>query len=367
MNIPVDTTYVAAYNPSPVDFGSISQETSSVTTVLEITGGQLPYTIVSVIFLGGAPAAGVSLTLTTTDVTDDTVAITTTAATPPASYMGTIRARVDNGLGQSLTVDVDYDFVELAVFDDITAFLDSLSITHRWRLDEVSGVAADTGNGTTRDMDTTVGTVFYEQGGPDDSTEAINFGNSSSFMRNSFGGIDSAATGTVLFFAIDAGTGSVVINHCNTVNEHFNLQFPARSPSGSGVPGTSAQGYAIFEDNNFDKRANWGADDHSAKNADGQWHLYAYVQEGIGASARLYVDGVEDTGPISTATVGGGPPPLDGWFDILQDAGSRVVLGNGRFVGGSGNNTRTASEICVLNGVIMDSIQLTALFDLITN
>lgn len=362
MNIPVDTTFVAAYNPSPVDFGSLSQETSSVTTVLEITGGVLPYTIVSVIFVGGAPAAGVSLTLTTTDVTDDTVAVTTTAATPAASYSGTIRARVDDAEGRSLTVDVDYDFVEIAVFADIESFLDSLSITHRWKCDDASpGPMLDSGNGTTRDL-AAVGTLGWQGTGPDDSTLNVDGNTSSDWARNSSGGMDEASSGTILAFVLNPASGGVIISQNNTVNEAFQLQF-ARNPIFE-VSGTPRIGFTAMLANQFERRVFEGSTDTNSHNADGLWHLYAFVQEGIGALPRMYIDGVEET--VFSTPTGASPPPIDIWTDI-GDANSRVVAWNGRFGSASGNWTRNASEVCVLNGVIMDSTQLTALFDLITN
>ena len=62
MNIPVDTAFRATWVPSPVDFGTIIGAATSVITALldEITGGTPPYTINSIIFVGGPPAMNVA-------------------------------------------------------------------------------------------------------------------------------------------------------------------------------------------------------------------------------------------------------------------------------------------------------------------
>ena len=363
MNIPVDDTFQGAYDPSPVDFGNIAETTSTITTLLEIAGGTLPYTIVTVGFVGGAPAAGVSLTLTTTDVTDDTVAMTTTAATPLGPLSGTIRARVDDAASRSIQVDVDFDFVATELFTNISDFLDSLTITHRWKCDDVSGPVLDSGAGTTRDL-TVVGSMNFEQGGPDASTESISK-SGTSWLRNTVGGWDTAASGTVLAFVRNPGTNGVIASNNNSVNEVNQIQF-TRNPIGEVSP-TSRVGFTAIETSFIaDRRVFEGDTDVDSHNADNLWHLYAWVQEDLGTLPRIYIDGVEETGVFSTPT-GGSPPPIDVWTAGLTDANSRAVLMNGRFATGSGNYTGRMSEVCVLNGVLLDSTQLTALFDLITN
>lgn len=151
MNIPVDTEFTGEFNPSPVDFGTVAGgDTSLVTTVAEVLGPNQPFAVQSVVFIGGAPALGVTITQTTTTFTGDTIAITTTGATPPASYMGTIRMVVIDDVGLTIQIDVDFDFVAGVSF---TEQVETLDPEVWWRFDEASGDVINVGNDAATGLD----------------------------------------------------------------------------------------------------------------------------------------------------------------------------------------------------------------------
>ena len=244
---------------------------------------------------------------------------------------------------------------------DIAEFIDALVTTHRWKCDESSpDPLLDSGSGTTRDL-AIVGVLGYEAGGPDDSTESVDGNGSSDFARNAAGGMDVAATGTVFFFIKQISTGVTIISNNNTANETSQIQF-GDSPVGSGV--SNRVGVVQMTSGGFTNRRSWNGDtDISAFSGDTLWHLFGFTADGIG-TMKIYLDGVEET--VATQTVGT-PPAITSWLSSHTDGNMRVVAMNGRFSGGSGNQTGEISEVCVLNGVIMDEADFAELFALVTN
>lgn len=243
---------------------------------------------------------------------------------------------------------------------NIAEFLDNLNPTHRWKCDEAAGpTLADSGTGTTRDL-TQVGTLGYNLEGPDDSTLSIDGNTSSDWARNSVGGMDTAPTGTVLFFVRNIGTGVTVISNNNTSNETNQMQF-GKSPVGVFVGQRIG---AVKMAVGFVNRRGWsGSTDLTAFNTDNLWHLFGFTADGVG-TMKQYVDGVEET--VSTGT--SGTPPADtAWLSGNTDANNRVVAFNGRFATGSGNNLGQQSEMCVINGTILTEAQFAELFALVTN
>jgi hypothetical protein len=245
---------------------------------------------------------------------------------------------------------------------DIADFIASLgtAVTHRWKHDEVAVPLLDTGDGSAIDL-TEVGTMGgFELGGPDDSTESIDYASSSTFVRNTSVGFSSAATGTVLAFVKNFGTTVTVVCNSNTVNEAFTFSF-GMNPQGTGTP--NRIGASMFLANLFNRRQWIGSTDTTSWSADGLWHLIGWVADGSG-TMRINVDGVEDT--VSEATLGT-PPASSAWFTDVAQANSRGVLGNNRFSSGSGNMTGEASEVLILDGVELTEAQFAELFSLITN
>jgi hypothetical protein len=279
------------------------------------------------------------------------VGITGTTVERPAGNTGVVTSGTVTGGGGGLPPAAD-----------ISEFIDRLSPTHRWKLDEVAGpTLADSGVGTTVDL-TVAGTLTFQQGGPDASTEAMSR-TIAGFARNVTLGYDTATTGTIFAFVRNPGTLGVYMTPNNTVDETNEMSF-ARDTI-FNVSGTPRVGFTAFLAGATNRRVFEGGVDVTTHGTDNLWHLYGWTQDGTGGLPRLYIDGVEDTGVFSTPT--GTAPPVDVWTAGVADANSRAVIFNGRFTTVTQNYTGRASELNVINATIMTEAQFAELFALVTN
>ncbi len=245
---------------------------------------------------------------------------------------------------------------------DIASFIDNLAPTHRWKLDEVAGpTLADSGVGTTVDL-TVAGTLTFQQGGPDASTEAMSR-TIAGFARNVTLGYDTDTSGSIFCFVRNPGQNGVYMTPNNTVDETQEMSF-ARNTIFE-ISATPRVGFTAFLAGVGNRRVFEGGVDVASHGTDDTWHLYAWTQEGLGGLPRLYIDGVEDVGVFSTPT--GTAPAVDVWTAGVADANSRAVMFNGRFTTVTQNYTGRASEMCVLNGRAMTAAEFVELFGFVTN
>lgn len=238
---------------------------------------------------------------------------------------------------------------------DIAEFIAGLNADHLYKADEASGDVLDSGQASAVDLTPFNGTLLYQQGGPDPSTESIDA--NGAWPRSDSLPFSSAATGTVLGFVRGLNNAETILCQSNTVNEVNTLAFGMNPQS---VVANNRIG-VVLSTSSFLNRRGWHGDtDVSTWGADGLWHLIGFVQTGSGM--RINVDGIEQT---VTEVTNGTPPASTSWFAQALDANSRAVMCNNRYSTISGRFTDQFSNWVILDGVIVTPKQFAQLAALI--
>ena len=367
MNIPVDTAFRGQWIPlGPLDFGNITLgETSGISARIggsvddggEVTGGTPPYTVLSIEFVGGAPAAEITLTKTTTTLTDDTIQITTGLNTPTGPYGGTIRAVVidSSAAVQVLQLDLIYTFTaenpgenegESAVF--------SLNPSHYWPMRERIGpVWRDLAGLTPLDLSAQVGQAFNDynvalpgptRGSPREP--CCWFARSGErYAINTTGvAVNGWTTGVISMWV-----------WCNEIITQAETTFYAQQSNNNsglwGGLGVTSAGVPFAE-------VTWNNNPRIRRDAvggtdinDGKWHHLCCIQRADGMGLRLFVDGVDVSGAQTLA----GIATTDSWFDDVFTSPSNQDITIPGLDGFQHRRTAVAQVSVWRNRVITDS------------
>ena len=214
-----------------------------------------------------------------------------------------------------------------------------------YKTDETSGTLASSGSVSTA-LDNFQGTApTYSQDGPETGvTKGIDWSAANNWARNTTTGMPTTAAGTIIVFAKQA-TGSfnstAWFSQANTSNFVQVLFFGVNPES---VGSTHRLGIAAFTTSASNRRVAYGSTDTSTLINTG-WHMFAVTQDGT-TGFKLYIDGVAET--VTDAT-NGTPPAITAWTSTLNNANSRIVMGQSIYGSASSNSSATVSNICLFD------------------